>query len=201
MRMRTIPAAVLGVLTLAAMGISNPASAASRNAFEDAVVAQAAPPDESDGTETADLPEAPEPAEVPEELPDQEDSAVAGPADPEAADLANPGWRDRTVPGKVFDSAPLADRAVANPADRGWRDRTVPGKVFDSAPLAASDDRGDDNGAEGAGTQQSTTGGTASATGDLPATGGNAISTAMIGGFALAAGGVMYRVGTRRQRA
>ena len=85
MRKFTIPAAALGVLTLAAMGASNPASAAPGAAFKGAAHAQTAPPDESDGTETADLPEAPEPAEIPEELPDQEDSEVAATADPESA--------------------------------------------------------------------------------------------------------------------
>ena len=109
-------------------------------------------PNESDVTETADLPEAPEAAEQPEEAPDPEDSEAAGPAEPTVANVA--------------------DREVA--AEPGWRDRTVPSNAFDLSPLGDGDDRGDNDGAEGAGTQHSTSGGTPSATGELPATGGNA---------------------------
>ena len=61
------------------------------------------------------------------------------------------------------------------------------------------DDDDDDDGEELAYTQApSRSGEAASAADELPATGANTSSIALIGTLALAAGGAMYRVGSRR---
>ena len=78
------------------------------------------------------------------------------------------------------------------------RDPTAVDGDDDDSTDTDSDELGAVAGVSSVGASQAGSGTTASGTGQLPTTGGDASSIALIGGFAIAVGGLMYQVSTRR---
>jgi LPXTG-motif cell wall-anchored protein len=106
--------------------------------------------------------------------------------------------RKLMIPAVALGVLTLSAMGLHNPARAEGANAVQGGKVAHGWVMGG-DDGDDDDGEERASTQESGGGGTASASGELPATGGDASSIALIGAVALAAGGAMYGVSTRRR--
>ncbi len=107
--------------------------------------------------------------------------------------------RKLTIPAVALGVLTLSAMGVHNPASAAGGEAVQRANVAHGSVMGEDGGDDDDDGEERASAEESGGGGgMASASGELAATGGDASSIALIGAVALAAGGAMFRVSTRR---
>jgi LPXTG-motif cell wall-anchored protein len=104
------------------------------------------------------------------------------------------------LPSVALGVLTLASMGGTNPASAAPSHPAEHASVTLDRPLYAGEDSDDDSSSDTIPNSGSGSGSEGDS-GSLPSTGGDVSSIALVGGFALAAGGVMYRLSTRRSGA